>query len=63
MLNSIEHEIISTAHKTKMLNKDFSCFQALSCCIDYPIMLINVKMPQLLVFNVYYHDNFPAQLS
>ena len=50
MLNSNEHEI-STAHKktkTPREKREVSCFQSLNCCIKC-ILLINVKMPTIVV--------------
>ena len=48
MLISTEHEI-STAHKTKLLkNKDFSCLQLVLSDVVF-IMLINVKMPTIVM--------------
>ena len=45
ILNSTEHEI-STAHKTKMLKKTFLAFKLSDVVL---IMLVNVKIPTIIV--------------
>ena len=57
MLNSTEPEI-STAHKTKMLKNEDSCFQTIKCCIYHANKCLNVNK-----VNIFEHDIFHAQLS